>query len=120
DAGNRCHAIFTQGHGCVMVNPSTLAPVLLAFGAVAQARGPGGRRDIPLARFFQAPSNAGQREHVLTPDEVLVSVSFLMRTNWKNGAYEVRQKQSYDWPPVQAAVNFGLDGNAVRMPTIVP
>ena len=33
DAENRYHAIFTQGHKCVMVNPSTLGPVLLALGA---------------------------------------------------------------------------------------
>ncbi len=28
----------------------------------------------------------------------------------KNASYEVRHKQSYDWPLVQAAVAFRLDG----------
>ena len=31
DGENRYHAIFTQGHKCVIVNPSTLAPALIAL-----------------------------------------------------------------------------------------
>ncbi len=38
DGENRYHAIFTQGHKCVIVNPSTLAPVLL--DSERQRRGP--------------------------------------------------------------------------------
>jgi xanthine dehydrogenase YagS FAD-binding subunit len=120
DAENRYHAIFTQGHKCVMVSPSTLAPVLISFGASATVQGPKGKRTIPLAKFFQAPSSAEQREHVLTPDEVLISVSFLVLTHSHNASYEVRQKQSYDWPLVQAAVNYDTnDGKTARTPSIV-
>ena len=32
----------------------------------------------------------------------------------KNGSYEVRQKQSHDWPLVMAAVNLIMDGDSVR------
>ena len=32
---NQYHAIFTQGHPCVIVHPSTLAPPLIALGATA-------------------------------------------------------------------------------------
>src|SRR5690349_337469 len=32
DGENRYHAIFTQGHKCVIVSPSTLAPALIALG----------------------------------------------------------------------------------------
>lgn len=120
DAENRYHAIFTQGHKCVIVNPSTLAPVLISFGASASVQGPKGKRTIPLAKFFQAPSSSDQREHVLSPDEVLLSVSFLVLTHSKSASYEVRQKQSYDWPLVQAAVNYDSnDGKTARTPSIV-
>ena len=50
DGENEYHAIFTQGHRCVIVSPSTLAPVLVALGATAEVLGPKGKkRTIPLA-----------------------------------------------------------------------
>lgn len=111
DGENQYHAIFTQGHPCVIVNPSTLAPVLIALGASVEVLGPKGKkRTIELAKFFRAPSKAGEREHVLEANEMVLSVS-IPNGGLKNGSYEVRQKQSYDWPLVQAAVAFQLNGN---------
>jgi xanthine dehydrogenase YagS FAD-binding subunit len=114
DGENRYHAIFTQGHKCVIVNPSTLAPALIALGATAFVVGPDGQsRPIELAKFFQAPSSAADREHVLKPNEMVVSVSFDPKPagSIKNASYEVRHKQSYDWPLVQAAVAFKYEDN---------
>src|SRR5258707_1268642 len=45
---NRYHAVFTQGHPCVIVNPSTLAPGLIALGATAKVLGPKGERTVSL------------------------------------------------------------------------
>jgi xanthine dehydrogenase YagS FAD-binding subunit len=112
DGENRYHAIFTQGHKCVIVNPSTLAPVLIALGASATVAGSRGERKIELDKFFHAPSSGAEREHVLEPNEIVVSVA-IPRTDIRNASYEVRHKQSYDWPLVQAAVAFRLqDGKA--------
>ncbi len=108
DGENRYHAIFTQGHTCVIVNPSTLAPVLIALDATAEVLGPKGKRKLPLAKFFQAPRSEKDREHVLAPDEIVLSVS-IPATMAANASYEVRHKQAYDWPLVQAAVAFKLD-----------
>lgn len=105
DGENRYHAIFTQGHKCVMVNPSTLAPVLIALGASAEVMGPKGKRTLKLADFFHAPSSATEREHILAPNEMVLSVTIPYH-KLKNASYEVRHKQSYDWPLVQAAVAF--------------
>jgi xanthine dehydrogenase YagS FAD-binding subunit len=108
DGDNRYHAVFTQGHKCVIVHPSTLAPVLIALGASAWVAGPKKLREVKLADFFQAPTSATEREHVLPPDELVVYVS-IPHANLKNASYEVRHKQAYDWPLVQAAVAFKLD-----------
>src|SRR5262249_35116814 len=110
DGENQYHAIFTTGHKCVIVSPSTLAPVLIALGATAEAQGPKGKRTLDLSKFFFAPTGENEREHVLAPNEVVLSVSF--KTFGLNASYEVRQKQSYDWPLVQAAVAFQYDGKA--------
>jgi xanthine dehydrogenase YagS FAD-binding subunit len=110
DGENRYHAVFTKGHQCVIVHPSTLAPALIALGASATVLGPKGKRTIALDKFFMAPKSAADREHVLASNEVVLSV-LVPREGRKNASYEVRHKQSYDWPLVQAAAAFKLDGN---------
>lgn len=102
---NEYHAIFTKDHPCVMVNPSTLAPNLIALGATASVAGPRGKREIDLAKFFQAPTNGTEREHVLAPNEIVTSVTIPLTAS-RSASYEVRHKQSHDWPLVHAAVAF--------------
>jgi xanthine dehydrogenase YagS FAD-binding subunit len=118
DGENQYHAIFSQGHKCVIVNPSTLAPALIALGASAQVLGPKGERTVSLAKFFQAPTSATEREHVLAPNEIVTLVS-IPDKGLKNASYEVRHKQSYDWPLAQAAVAFKLEGGKVKDARIV-
>jgi xanthine dehydrogenase YagS FAD-binding subunit len=109
DGENRYHAIFTQGHRCVIVHPSTLAPALIALGASAEVMGPKGRRTVELAKFFHAPTSATEREHTLAANEIVVSVTVPAR-GLASASYEVKHKQSYDWPLVQAAVAFQTQG----------
>jgi xanthine dehydrogenase YagS FAD-binding subunit len=118
DGENRYHAIFTQGHKCVIVHPSTLAPALIAVGATAEVLGPKGKRVVELAKFFHAPSSASEREHTLNPNEMVLSVT-LTDHQAKNASYEVRHKQAYDWPLVQAAVAFKLDGGKASSVQVV-
>jgi xanthine dehydrogenase YagS FAD-binding subunit len=122
DGENRYHAVFTQGHKCVIVNPSTLAPALIALGATADVLGPRGKRTIELAKFFYAPSSGIEREHVLSPNEMVLRVTIpkseVSRRN-ANASYEVRHKQAYDWPLVQAAVAFNLEGGRASKVSIV-
>src|SRR5262249_20542019 len=74
---------------------------------------------IELAKFFRAPSAPEEREHVLAPNEVVLSVKIDTQKNGKNASYEVRHKQSYDWPLVQAAVAFTLEGDKATKVKIV-
>jgi xanthine dehydrogenase YagS FAD-binding subunit len=107
---NQYHAIFTQGHPCVIVHPSTLAPPLVALGAVAEVVGPKGKREVPVEKLYQAPVKETQREHTLAPNEILVSVKFgggvPQFARLMNASYEVKQKETSDWPLVQASVVF--------------
>ncbi len=117
---NRYHAVFAKGHKCVIVHPSTLAPALIALQAHCGVRGPNGGRTVELANLFHAPSGPSEREHVLAPNEVLQWVMIPDRIGKpRNASYEVRHKQSYDWPLVQAAVAFSYDGAKARNVTIV-
>ncbi|MCS7270958.1 MAG: FAD binding domain-containing protein [Gemmataceae bacterium] len=115
---NQFHAIFTQGHPCVIVHPSTLAPPLIALGATAQIVSPRGNRELPLEKMFQAPTKPDQREHTLAPDEILLSVTVAPNlppgTRLANASYEVKQKVTSDWPLVQAAVAFAIEPGSQR------
>lgn len=120
DGENRYHAVFTQGHPCVIVHPSTLAPALIALGATAEILGPSGKRTIGLDKFFHAPKSASEREHVLAANELVLSVTIGSAANGRSASYEVRQKQAYDWPAAQAAVAFKLsDGKATGVKVVL-
>src|SRR5262249_49098221 len=114
DGENRYHAIFTRGHPCVIVSPSTLAPMLIALGATAEVLGPKGKRTVELAKFFQAPKSASEREHVTAPNEMVLSVRIQTQEGQRSANYEVQQKRSYDWPLAQAAVAFRMDGDKAK------
>src|SRR5688572_1666624 len=115
DGENRYHAIFTRGHPCIIVSPSTLAPALIALGGTANVMGAGNKtRQIELSKFFKAPAGNGERETVLSPDEMVLSVVVKTKPGLKSASYEVRHKQSHDWPLVQAAVSFVKDGDKVK------
>jgi xanthine dehydrogenase YagS FAD-binding subunit len=119
DGENQYHAIFTQGHRCVIVHPSTLAPALIALGATVEILGPTGRRTVELPRLFRAPNGPGERETTLAPNEMILSVTIPIR-GLASASYEVRQKRSYDWPLVQAVAAFTRgDGGRVTNVKVV-
>jgi xanthine dehydrogenase YagS FAD-binding subunit len=118
DGDNRRHAIFTRGHRCVMVHPSTLAPVLIALGAKATVLGPKGERTIDLAEFYQSPSGPRQREHVLAPDELLLAVTLATPAGRVSGVSSIRSAGE-DWPLVEAAVAWEAVGGKVTKARVV-
>lgn len=116
---NQYHAIFTAGHPCVIVHPSSLAPPLIALGATAQIVGPKGAREIPVEKLFQSPVKESQREHTLAPNEILVSVKIATPPGLRNGSYEIKQRETSEWPLAQAAVAFALDGKTAKNVRVV-
>jgi len=114
DGENRYHAVFTKGHPCVIASPTSLGPALIALGASAEVLGPKGKRTLEMSKFFHAPKSAEEREHNLAANEMVVSVTIPMQTGLKSASYEVLHKQSNDWPYVQAAVAFTLDGDKAK------
>jgi xanthine dehydrogenase YagS FAD-binding subunit len=109
DGENQYHAVFTQGQPCVIASPSTLAPALIALGATADVVGPNGRRTLEMSKFYRAPANSNDREHNLGANEIVASVSIPVR-GMANASYEVRQKLGADWPLVQCAVAWAVNG----------
>jgi len=111
EGDNRYHAILGNDGPAYFVSPSTIAPVLIAYQANVSIQGPKGAREVPLEKFFVIPKSGEDREHDLRPNEVVTGV--LLPRNLpgtvKVAAYEIRQKEAFDWPYATAAVALALN-----------
>jgi xanthine dehydrogenase YagS FAD-binding subunit len=119
DGDHRYHAILGNSGAAKFVSPSTIAPVLIAYGAKIHLEGPKGKRDLPLEKFFVAPKAEGEREHDLRPNEVVTEIIVPPASGWKVAHYEVRQKAAFDWPLAVAAVALKTSGSTVQASRVV-
>jgi xanthine dehydrogenase YagS FAD-binding subunit len=118
---NRYHAILGNDGPAYFVSPSTVAPVLIAYGARVRILGPHGNREIPLEKFFVIPKNEQVREHNLQPNELVTEIILPGKKpqGLRAGRYEVRQKEAFDWPYATAAVALVMSGSTVTTARIV-
>jgi xanthine dehydrogenase YagS FAD-binding subunit len=111
---NRYHAILGNDGPAQFVNPSSLAPALVALMAKIKVYGPKGAREIAADQFFTAPKADGEREYALAPNELVTDIIIPSASGVKSATYEVRHKEALDWPLAAAAVALRLDGRTVR------
>lgn len=118
DGDNRYHAIFDNSGPAKFVNPSSLAPALIALGASVTVEGAKGSRDINVADLFTAPKKDSDREYTIKSNEILTSISIPL-SGKKNGIYEIRQRVGLDWPMVAAAVAYNEEGGKISNASVV-
>lgn len=112
------YAAIFPSDGAIYVHPSTTAPPLIAYEATVAIQGPKGERKAPLDQLFQV-ATGNKREIVLAPNEILRSVTIPVRAGTKSADYEVRERDSHDWPLVQASVALQMAGASVQAARIV-
>jgi xanthine dehydrogenase YagS FAD-binding subunit len=116
---NRYHAILGNDGAARFVSPSSIVPVLIAYGASIRLIGSKGSREIPLERFYLIPKAETEREHDLMPNEILAEVIVPPANGLRVAHYEIRQKQAFDWPLAVAAVALNMNGSAVQSARVV-
>jgi len=116
---NRYHAILGNDGPAKFVSPSSIVPVLIAYGASIRLLGPKGSRELPLEKFYVIPKNETEREHDLIPNEILAEVIVPPANGMKVAHYEIRQKQAFDWPLAVAAVSLRVNGSTVESARVV-
>lgn len=116
---NRYHAILANEGPAKFVSPSTIAPILIAYGAKIRVEGPKGKRELPLEKFFVVPRREGEREHALRPNEIVTEIFLAPASHLKAAYYEVRQKEAFDWPLAVAAVAVQMRGGNVDAARVV-
>jgi len=110
---NRYHAILGNDGPAKFVSPSSIVPVLMAYGAEIRLVGPHGMRVVGLETFYVIPKTPTDREHDLKPNEILAEVIVPPNHGMKVAHYEIRQKQAFDWPLAVAAVGLTMNGQAL-------
>jgi len=108
---NRYHAILGNDGPAKFVSPSSIAPVLIAYGAVLRLVGPQGTREQSLEHFYVIPKSENQREHDLKSNEILAEVILPPTRNLRVAHYELRQKEAFDWPLAVVAVALNMNGS---------
>ncbi|MFQ5720349.1 MAG: FAD binding domain-containing protein [Acidobacteriota bacterium] len=116
---NRYHAILGNSGPAYFVNPSSLAPALIALGAEVVIFGPAGSRTIAAEKFHTTPRSPREQENVLAPDEIVTQIRVPDPEGSLNAAYEVRPRKVIDWPLAAAAVSLREEGGIVRSARVV-
>ena len=120
DGENQYHAIFGNEGPSHIVHPSSLAVPCVAYGARFRVVGPNGEREIAASEYFTLPTVQNVlKENVLADDELLTHVILPAPGNVKTGHYEVRYKQSRDWPLAFTTVIVTMNGNTIRSARVV-
>lgn len=120
DGENQYNAIFGNDGPSHIVHPSSLAVPFVAYGARFRVVGPNGEREIPAGDFFTLPTLQNvMKENVLGDEELLTHVILPPPGNVRSGHYEVRYKQSHDWPIAFATVVLTMGGSMIQSARVV-
>jgi len=112
---NRWHAVLGTSEQCIAANASDFAVALVALDAAVELRGAGGQRTVPLADFHCLPDAAPHLETVLEPGEVIAAVTVPASPAARRSHYlKVRDRASFEFAVVSAAVALELDGTRIR------
>jgi xanthine dehydrogenase YagS FAD-binding subunit len=118
DGENQFHAIFGDAP-CHIVHPSSLAVPVIAYGGRFRVIGPEGEREIEADKFFVMPDRNMYGETVLEPNELVTHVILPRQPNVKSAHYEVKFKQSHDWPVTMVSVALTMSGTTVQSARVV-
>ena len=119
DGENKYHAILGNSGPAYFVNPSSLAPALIALAAKVNIFGPKASREVPAEKFFVIPKTEKDREYVLRPNEIITEILVPPAGGARNATYEVRQKEALDWPLATASVSLKMAGKSVTSVRVV-
>ncbi len=112
---NRGHAVLGTSTRCVATHPSDLAVALVALDAVVLLRSQRGERRVPVSRFILRPGSTPDREHDLRPGELIVGIDVPAAAHTARSGYlKVRDRQSYEFALVSAAVALDIRSGVIR------
>ncbi|MDR3389595.1 MAG: xanthine dehydrogenase family protein subunit M [Rudaea sp.] len=114
DGLNRIHAILGASDQCIAVHPSDMCVALAALDATVHLTGLKGTRALPFTEFHRLPGDTPHIDTNLAEDELITAVELPKEGYAAHHAYvKVRDRASYAFALVSAAVGLELDGDKV-------
>jgi len=107
-------AILGWSSACVATHPSDMAVALAALDAVVRLEGPAGRRSLPLRDLHRFPEDAPERDTVLEPGELIVSIELPEPLTARSRYAKVRERASFAFAVVSLAAALDVREGRVR------
>src|SRR5207302_5162369 len=118
---NRWHAVLGTSDNCIAAHASDLAVALVALDAAVEVRGAKGQRTVPLIDFHRLPGTTPHLETVLEPGEVIAAITVPASAVARRSHYlKVRDRASFEFALVSAAVAAEMDGERIRHARVTP
>jgi xanthine dehydrogenase YagS FAD-binding subunit len=112
---NRTLAILGASKDCIATNPSDQNVALTALEATIQIQGPRGKRSIPIQEFYLKPGSTPNRENVLEPGDLVVSVTLPALASGVRSHYlKLRDRAAYEFALASAAIVIKVNGSKIQ------
>lgn len=112
---NRMMAILGTSKDCIASNPSDQNVALTALEATIQVEGVKGRRTIPIQDFYLKPGSTPNRENVLEPGDLIVSVTLPALPPGTRSYYlKLRDRAAYEFALASAAIVVKVNGSRIE------
>jgi xanthine dehydrogenase YagS FAD-binding subunit len=113
--GNRKLAILGASDACIANYPGDFGVALAALGASVQIEGPDGRRTLAFEDLHRLPGDTPHVETNLKPGELITEFTIATAPWTRRSLYlKVRDRQSYEFAIVSAAVALDIADGVVR------
>lgn len=110
---NEKHAIFGWTEDCVAVHPADPPVALAALDAALVIESADGARRVPARSFHVLPGEDPAAHSVLSPGELITGIEIGAAA--PTSAYlKIRERESYEYATVSAAVVLDIDGDVIR------
>jgi xanthine dehydrogenase YagS FAD-binding subunit len=106
------HAIFGWTDDCVAVQPSDPATALVALDSTLVTADRNGGRRLAMRELHSLPAEDPTVHHVLRPGEIIIDIE-ISGVSRASAYVKVRERESYEYALVSAAVALELDGNLI-------
>lgn len=116
---NRHHAIFGKSP-CVAVNPSDIAPALIALDARVHIAGTEGAKEIPVESLYRLPQATHRKHTVLNEAELIVDILIPPRSDSLSGRYhKIMERATWSFALASVAVRVDWEEDRVKQGRIV-
>ena len=115
DGETREMALFGTSDACVASYPGDWGTALAAFDGAVEVRSAYGSRTIPFAGLHREYGDRPEQETTLAPGEIITAITVRATPAGRRSTYlKLRDRQSYAYALVSAAVALEMEGDTVR------